>query len=226
MVTLALVLPFLLASELPLRDRLPALGLFFLFLVSIASYAFAFLYSVFMGAENGDGPRGAPGWPHPRLALRCGVIGFACFLAGPAGLAAIGLYFWIHCGDPAFLDWLIFTELGVVAVSYWLLCVLAVSRRDRLLDANPARVLELFDWLGQPVLVGAALASVLVLSHAYSAVAAVRELHRNPGAGALLLAVCSFSGLFWGTCIFRLLGVWCHLARGRVKLAQAQTSTV
>src|SRR5205823_2563976 len=43
-----------------------------------------------------------------------------CFLAGPVVFAATGYLYWLNCGDPAPIDWLILVELGVMALAYWL----------------------------------------------------------------------------------------------------------
>jgi hypothetical protein len=149
------------------------------------------------------------------LVLRAIATWFFCFLAGPVVLVAVAGWYWFHCGDPDGLDWFILTELSIVAVGYWLLGLLAVKSQGRLGDANPARIAELFEWLGPRALLAALLASAILLSHGYMVAAALEEFHRNLASSVLQLAACFMSELFWATFLFRLLGVWCHLAPAR-----------
>jgi hypothetical protein len=154
-------------------------------------------------------------WPGRDLGLvvRSGLIWLICFLGGPFVPAGVALVFWIRCGDPALVDWLILAELGIVAGGYWLLAVLAVHQNDRLRDANPLRVAQLVDSLGYYVVVAVIGAVALALAHGLLAFAALGELHRNPATGGLLLLASYGSGLFVATAWFRLLGAWCHRRR-------------
>jgi hypothetical protein len=147
------------------------------------------------------------------LTLTCGVRWLVCFLAGPVVPAAASLLYWIYGGDPAPLDWLIRAELGTLAVGYWVLVLVAVSRTGRLRDANPVRVLALVQRLGSRGVVTALVAAGLALAHGWLAVAALERLHTEPAKGWLWLAGCCVSGLFWGTFLFRVLGLWCFRLR-------------
>src|SRR5207249_3758213 len=107
-------------------------------------------------------------------------------------------------------DWLILAEMGVLAVGYWLLAVLAVHQRDRLRDANPVRVAALVESLGGRVVAAVGAAAVLTLAHGLLVFVALGELHHHPATGVLLLLGGWASGLFCATGWFRLLGAWCR----------------
>jgi hypothetical protein len=187
---------------------------FVVFPLLILGYACGFLDCTFSAAAAGE-VRDVR-WPGRDLGLvvRSAAAWLLCFLAGPVVPAAGALLFWLHCGDPALVDWLILAELGLFAVGYWLLAVVAVQRRDRLRDANPVAVARLVGDLGPLVLLAVLAAAVVVLAHGLLAFAALGELHREPLAGLLSLVVCWVSGLFLATCWFRLLGGWCRRAAG------------
>jgi hypothetical protein len=209
---MALVGPALLLRDFPFGYLLMALAPMAVASVLIAGYPSAFLDSILDSGAAGDDPRVAISWPNIRSALTAAFIWLASLFAGPAYIAIIAFFYWLHCGDPTFLDWLILSELSIVAVGYWVLCLLALARRGRLLDLSPVHVSEAVQWLGRRTFVGAGIASVLVIVHGVWGLTAIRTLHQDFANGWLLLAACCFSGLFWLTFFFRLLGVWCHLA--------------
>jgi hypothetical protein len=136
-----------------------------------------------------------------------------CFLAGPVVLAGTAWVYWVYCGDPGLLDWLILIELGVVCVAYWLFALLAVTDRGRLRDVNPLAVADMAHRLGWRGLAGAVPAAVLLLAHGAVLLFGIATLHTAPAAGCLLLAAGWVSGLFWSTFFCRLLGVWCYRSR-------------
>ncbi|MBI1915331.1 MAG: hypothetical protein HYS12_11420 [Planctomycetes bacterium] len=176
--------------------------------------ACGFLQRVLASARAGE-----PGPVRPpacglALLLRSVATWLVCFLAGPALLAAGGFLYWLHCGDLDLLDELILAELVVLAVGSWLLLLLAVSQRGRLLDANPLAVARLVGRVGDRLVVAALAGGVAALAHGRLLLAGLEELHRRPGMGGLLLAGCWLSGLFGTTFLLRLLGVWCHRAPG------------
>jgi hypothetical protein len=138
-----------------------------------------------------------------------GVTWLACLLAGPVVPAATAFWYWLQCGDPTFLDWLILGELAVVAVGYGLFVLAAVAERGRLRDANPIRVIDLAHRVGIRAALVVLLGSALVLGHGLLLVLAAQELHRNVGLGLLLLVACDLSGMAWAAFLFRLLGMWC-----------------
>jgi hypothetical protein len=209
------LLPLLLQhAELPWQRVfycwLPCLAVAF----AVGSYVCAFLDVTLAATAAGQARQVV--WPgrDVLVILNAVVTWLVCFLAGPVLLVTVAAWYWLHCGDPTGLDWFILAELGVVAVGYWLLALLAVKERGRLLDANPMQVADLLEKLGPRAFVAALLASAILLGHGYAAASAVPEVHRQ-FAGVFQLAACSISGLFWATFLFRLLGVWCHLTAAR-----------
>jgi hypothetical protein len=178
-----------------------------------AGYSCNFLGHVLRSATCGDGS--AVRWPgHTVGATLAGIaVWLVCFLAGPVVFAGVAIEYWIECGDPGWVDWLILAELGVLTVSYTLLVLAAVSERGRLRDANPLRVIDLAHRLGWRAGMVALTGSALGLGHGLLGVFAAEELHSSEALGVLLLAACCFSGLYWATFLFRLLGVWCHRCR-------------
>jgi hypothetical protein len=144
------------------------------------------------------------------LALRSGMRWLFCFLAGPAALIVFAGYYWLNAGDLTQLDWLILGELGVVAIAYWLLAVVAITESNRFRDANPVAVLRLVDRLGYRAAVPVLLAPIVLLAHVYVGFWALMQLHQHALVGLLLLACCWGGVLFFATFVFRLLGVWCY----------------
>jgi hypothetical protein len=133
-----------------------------------------------------------------------------CFLAGPV-VPAVGAYFyWLHGGDLGVLDWLILAEMVIVAVGYWLLAILAASRRDRLLDANPLRVADLVERVGPRVVLAVGLVTLLVLAHGLGIFFALEQMHVNTLGGLVCLFLCWLGMLFGTTFVFRLVGLWCY----------------
>ena len=135
------------------------------------------------------------------------------FLAGPVVFAGVAAAYWIECGDPGVVDWLILTELAVLTVGYGLLVLAAVAERGRLRDANPLHVIDLAHRLGWRAGAMALAGSALAVAHGLLGVVAAEELHHTEALGVLLLAACWLSGMFWATLLFRLLGVWCQRSR-------------
>jgi hypothetical protein len=218
---LALLIPHFLAQETTLGMRL-LLGAPAVFIVlMILGYVCAFLDCVLASATAGE--VGLLRWPGRNLglALKSCVTWLVCFLAGPILLLGGGIRYWIYCGDPVFLDWWILSEVAVLAIIYWLLALLAVSQKDRLLDANPLRVVQLVQRVGHRVVAVALGAAVLILGHGLLFLNALELLHNEPGVGWFLLLTCFVNGLFLATFLFRLLGVWCHSSRKKVPLDTA-----
>jgi hypothetical protein len=212
---MTLLVPEILARDADPLKRTLCLAPCVLPALLVISYICAFL-ECSLSATMAGHARGvaAPG-RDLRLIVKCGATWIVCFLAGPAVIAAVAFLFWMNCGDPAPVDWLILAELGVVAVGYWLFCLVSVVRADRLLDANPERVGAVLAMLGFRALVVAAAGSAIVLGHGLLALMGAHDLHRDPDRGWLLLAFACISGLFWATFLFRVLGVWCHLREKR-----------
>jgi hypothetical protein len=184
----------------------------------ILSYSCGFLDCVMAGALAGEFRHVR--WPGRRLdmALKSCFVWAVCFLAGPAVPIALALTFWLQAGEMEIVDWLILTELVVVAMSYWLLVLLTVNAKDGLASVNPMRVMELIGRLGWGA-IGVAMGTALVaILHVLAAIAALTDLQRDQGSGWIALILCCWSGMFWATFLFRWLGVWhrrVDLASGR-----------
>jgi hypothetical protein len=148
---------------------------------------------------------------HPlNVILFSGAKWLACFLAGPIVFAVAGVLYWMYCGEENLLDWLIVTELGIVAVGYWIFALVAVTDQGRLRDLSPVAVADMAHRLGRHALALVAFAALLFLAHGLAMIAGVAEVHNGTLKGWLLLTVGWVSGLFWSTFFCRLLGIWCH----------------
>jgi hypothetical protein len=151
----------------------------------------------------------------PLLAcLRSGVKWLTCFLAGPFVFAAAGIFYWLRCGDPALVDWLILAELGAVGLTYWFFAALSLTDSGRLRDLNPLAIADLAHRLGWRALAVAGAAALVLLLHGGLILRAVADVHTDTARGLAILAVAWLSAIYWSTFFCRLLGVWCH--RGRL----------
>ncbi len=155
---------------------------------------------------QGTGPRRRVG----REVVRAVALWLVCFLVGPVLPAAGGFFYWLYGGDFGVVDWVIVAELGVVAVGYWLLAVVAASRRGSLLDAGPWGVVAVVRGLGFRVLPTVGAAAVVILAHGLSVLLAMDQLRADGFPSVIRLALTWFSLVFFTTFLFRLLGMWCH----------------
>jgi hypothetical protein len=138
----------------------------------------------------------------------------ACFLAGPALLAAVGWLYWVRCGETSWVDVVILGQLGVVTVAYFILALVSVADRGRWRDVNPLAVADLahrLRWRALAVVAGA----LLLLGLGLLVLAGVTDTHRAALRGFLTLTAGWFGGVFVGTFFARLLGVWCYKTRAR-----------
>ena len=151
-------------------------------------------------------------WPGRDLgpALKSAMRWLISFLAGPILPIGAAYWYWLSCGDPELIDWLILADLAALAVGYGLFALLAVSVRDRLWDATPRRVAEQIERLGYRAPLAVLVATALLVSHGLWALFALDQIHAAGGWGWLLFAACWQSGLLLGTAFFRLLGNWCR----------------
>ncbi len=175
----------------------------------VLAYVCGFLDCVLASAAAGEA--GVVSWPGRNfgLALKSCVWWLLAFLAGPVLPAVAAPLYWLYVGEVTTLDGIILGELGVFAIGYWLLAILAVSRSDRVSDLNPVRVFLLAERLGYRAWVAAFGASVLGLGAVLLILRALPLLHLNAAAGVLLVFIWGGT-LFLATFLFRLLGVWCH----------------
>lgn len=184
-------------------------SLYMLVPLVVLAYTCGFLDCVL--ASSASGQAGVVSWPGRDfgLALKSCLWWLLAFLAGPVLPATIAPLYWTYVGEVTTLDWIILGELGVLAIGYWLLAVLAVSRSDRVSDLNPLRVLKLAERLGYRAWVAALAASVLGVCAVLLVLGTLPLLHVNAVAGVLLVFIWGGT-LFFATFLFRLLGVWCH----------------
>jgi hypothetical protein len=207
-----LVLPWLIAQ--PPADpgaRWAAAAACLLGLVLLIGLPGNFLIGVLGSASSGGTDSRWHGYTLVGV-LKCGALWLGCLLPGPVVPAGAAFWYWVQCGDPILLDWLILGELAIFTVGYGLFVLAAVAERGRLRDANPIRVIDLAHRLGYRAAVVVVLGTALVVAHGFLLALAAQELHRT-GLGLLLLAACDLSGLFWAAFLFRLLGMWCHRTR-------------
>ncbi len=160
------------------------------------------------------------GWGNPLLAaMLSGAKWLGCFLAGPIVFATAAAAYWFDCGDPGLLDWLIIGELGIVAIAYQILALVALTDRGRLRDLNPLAIADLVHRLGWHALLAVLIAAALLLADALLLGAGLGTLHAEPLIGWLLLAAGWIGAVFAGTFFFRLFGIWCHRSRPRAATA-------
>jgi hypothetical protein len=176
----------------------------------IVAYTCGTLECALRSALAGEGP-GAywPGW-YMKDALKSCLRWLFCFLAGPIVLIALAGYYWLYGGELTRLDWFILAELGTLAIAYWLLAIVTANESDRLRDANPLRVTQLFLRLRFRAIVPVLVVPALVFVHSLVALFALPELHRHTVLGWPMLLICWCSALFWATFLLRWLGVWCY----------------
>src|SRR5262249_14016275 len=117
---------------------------------------------------------------------------------------------WFDGGDPAIVDWLIIGELILAAAAHFLLTLLAVSRHDRIRDANPLSVMALLYQLDFRQIGIVMLASLVGVVHLPFLWDALQMLHARPTVGCLQLVGCWISGLFFATFFLRWLGLSCY----------------
>jgi hypothetical protein len=148
------------------------------------------------------------------------------FLAGPVLPIAGAFFFWMYCGDPQPIDWLILAELVIMAVGYGLFMLLSVHDEGRLTGLLPLRVLDTAYRLGYRGAAVALALSAFVIGHVLVLAAVVNAnpgplIHRGHAHHAQnmtwpILIVSWFAILFAGTLSLRLLGHWCRLTRREV----------
>jgi hypothetical protein len=205
---------FLLPNVLMLYHSDPEQGLalatYFLLPVVAFAYTGTFFECAMSSAAAGEARH--LHWPGANLSLvlGCGLTWLACFLAGPVIFATVGVRYWVLAGDVQTVDILIIGEFFLAAIFYWLCALMAVNERDRLRDVQPLRVARLAHRLGPLRQMVLLVASATILVIGWCAWAAMELVQEEPTSGCLVLLACWYGGLFLGTFLFRLLGVWCH----------------
>jgi hypothetical protein len=180
---------------------LPALAVLFM----LFGYTMALLEVTLAAAWVGKA--GSVAWPGFDLAatVRGGFRGLLAFLAGPV-VPALGLCLLLFSAEPQGLDWLVLWGLGIVAVAYWALAVLAVLQTDSLRDLHPRSVLRVTRQLGFRAPLTAVLIALAVVGPALQT---LRYLERPQfGVGVWLLLVLSWTGqTSWTVLCLRWFGV-------------------
>jgi hypothetical protein len=125
--------------------------------------------------------------------------------------AVVACWFWLNSGDLLWVDWLIVWQLGIVAVGYWALALMAVQERGRFRDAHPAAVVRLVQRLGWRAVLAAVLLAVVVVGHCLLVLDTLEELRGLRG--WLQLVGCWAGQFFWMVLLLRWLGVSSYRAR-------------
>ncbi len=210
---LILLLPELLQTEGPLVQQgawiAPAVAV----LVIVTGYAFALVDGALMTGCAGKPP--VVCWPGRdiRLAVKASGRWLFCLMAGPV----VGLYaafrYWIYCGQPQILDWVIIAEIGGLSLGYWLLLLSVVAQRGRLLDAHPIAAVLLLGQLGPVTVIVLFGAGAALLAHAVLLLHAIGRMHGHIESW-LILGGCYVSLLVSGVLCCRWLGRWCYRRTG------------
>jgi hypothetical protein len=151
--------------------------------------------------------------PPPEV-LSSAAASVSCFPAGPSVFAGLGWLYWLSCGEPAWLDWLILAELAIVAGACWIYALLAVGYRGRLDDVNPLAVADMVHRLGWRGLAVVLLAALVLLAHGGLVwVVAAAEVQGAALEGGAVLAAAWFSAACCGAVFCRWLGDRRHRSR-------------
>src|SRR6185295_19031319 len=74
--------------------------------------------------------------------LRAAAQWIACLAAGPALFLIAAAVFWIHCGDPDVVDWIILLELVALASAILLAALVTTSPGGGFRRLHPAGLVE------------------------------------------------------------------------------------
>src|SRR3990172_8042309 len=104
--------------------------------------ACSYLNSVLSLAARGLTKR-EPGFDAaPLRALHSFGLWLASMLAGPGLVFGAAYGYWIHCGDPTFVDGMILAELCLAGVGWWLFSMLLINVAETTRVPLPGRVLR------------------------------------------------------------------------------------
>jgi hypothetical protein len=145
-----------------------------------------------------------------------GIRGFAscmlCFLAGPLLPALFGLIYWLRCGDPDSLDWIIIAESAGVTFAYWVFEIIAARETGAWL-ASPIDAASILTRLGPRSLVVAAGLPGLGYLYARLVLAGLVRWHTGGLASLPYLVGAQFTLVFGATFLLRVIGVWSYQRR-------------
>ena len=119
-----------------------------------------------------------------------------CLFAGPIWLFLATYCYWLSCGELSALDWFILADFSLIGAGYWFAAVLSVEMDQRLLSANPSRVMETITRLGSRFLPFMILGLVAVAIPAAMFVWSFASFQTNPLAAFALLVATWVLGLY------------------------------
>jgi hypothetical protein len=143
-----------------------------------------------------------------------------CFLAGPVVPAVAFLVYWVQCGSIQPIDWLILTELAVVAVGYWFALLISVTTTGGIRSMLPTRAIAVFRQLGLVGVVATLLTVALLFSLAALVAFSAAQIHRDEFTGFLLLGLCCIGTPLLLVLILNRLGSEYHRSAARQIEAQ------
>jgi hypothetical protein len=176
-------------------------------LVAPVFYVWSFLDGIWRVSKSRD-LNHVP-WPgrNFELVVKSSFVWLSSFLAGPAVAAGLGVYYWLQCGEPNLLDWLILGELGFTAIAYWFFALAAFHQNHRFRDLNPLHVSDVVYALGPNYLFTACICSAVLLAALFLGAVGINEIPKNSGSGLLILEGTFFGGIFCATWFVRLLSL-------------------
>jgi hypothetical protein len=139
--------------------------------------------------------------------LKTSLTWLCAFLAGPVVPAGLVLTYWLQCGEPELLDWIILGELGIAAVSYWLIVLVVLHKGNRLRDLNPIHVADMTYAFGPLYFLQVCLSAAVLCSFVALAVAGIELMPKNNGQALTMLVCACGGGIFGATWFLRLLGM-------------------
>jgi hypothetical protein len=149
---------------------LGATGGSLIFLVSFLSVALlivtGFSHRLFQYAyaSSSQGQSEMLTWPrfHLWAEIKAGLIGTVGLLCGPLPVAFLAGFFWLYGGRLETVDRLILIELTVIALTWWLLMVVASHEYGSIHPRSIVRWFEDHGWLQLAVVVGAMIVITII----------------------------------------------------------------
>ena len=144
-------------------------------------YALLFLGHVLVSSALGENDH--PRWPewHP-ADISEGICRW--FWAAFFGLALGGVpvaFYWLHCGDVDWFDWIVFAELVMLGTGYAQMALAASLLHDNLIAANPITVVAAIVRIGWDYLRPAWSRAVVLLWRCWESGACFTDAHDVDG---------------------------------------------
>jgi hypothetical protein len=143
-------------------------------------------------------------------------------LGGPAILAGVGIWFWLHSGKLTPVDWFILGELGLVTAGYWVLALTEACSSRWPRPANPLQVAEMAHQLGWRTLVLSGLAWIQLAIFVVFLNRAVRPIDHV--ADALPVFATGVLMMMFGSVVLRITGMWWRQATEEMEAEASQSS--